>query len=176
MKEAVTTFKYTNIFLSLGSNIGERLWNLESAISRLNSHTQISIHSVSKFYKTEPLYNKHQSDFLNCAVKLSTDLQPEALLSSCLQIEYEIGRCRNNRKNRSRLIDIDIVFFGEEIIHHSELYVPHRQYSERRFVLAPLNDIAPDFICPDSGMTIKYMFENCPDQSRVEKYLELESI
>ena len=176
MKEVVTVFKYINVFLSLGSNAGERLRTLKSAISRLDAHPEISICVVSCFYETDPLYYRFQPDFLNCAVKLSTNLRPEVLLSECLRIEREMGRLRSNQKHQSRPIDIDIVFFGKKIIYNSELQVPHKQYAERRFVLVPINDIAPDFVCPDSGATVKYMFDNCPDHSRVEHYLKLELI
>jgi len=172
----VKIFEHTNVFLSLGSNIGEKSRNLLSAISTLDSHPEISILTVSSFYETEPLYNKHQPDFLNCAVKLITNLQPDVLLSVCKQIEQKIGRRKSIHMNESRPIDIDIIFFGEEIIHKRELNIPHQQYAERKFVLAPLNDISPDFVCPDSGETVDLMLQRCPDHSRIELYTELESI
>ena len=77
-------------------------------------------------------------------------------------------------KNESRLIDIDIIFFGEEILHDGELSIPHEKYAERKFVLAPLDEIAPDFVCPDSGETVKSMLQLCPDQSKVRLYFNRE--
>lgn len=163
-------FDYSDVFLSLGSNVGPRQENLEHAISRLTFHPRISIEDVSDFYETQPRYDRQQPDFLNCVVKISTDLEPEELLSICQQIERELGRSRSELQNEPRPIDIDIVFFGGVMIRRKALRIPHKRYSERRFVLLPLSEIAPNFICPDSGLAVKKMLHMCRDHFRVEHY------
>ncbi|MEE9165911.1 MAG: 2-amino-4-hydroxy-6-hydroxymethyldihydropteridine diphosphokinase [Candidatus Neomarinimicrobiota bacterium] len=170
MKETVTAPERSNVFLSIGSNTDNRHHNLEVALSELEAHPRISVLTVSQLYETEPLYNRLQPDFLNCAVRIATDLMPHRLLVECQKLERYMGRRPASRKNEPRIVDIDIIFYGDLVIESMNLRVPHRQYSERRFVLTPLNDIAPDFVCPDSGETVRMTFQKCPDSSRVEPY------
>ena len=172
----MSNFDYTNVFLSLGSNLGDREANLKSAISELDSEPLVCLESVSGFYETEPLYNTNQPDFVNCVVGLSTDLEPESLLSMCHQVEFHLGRLRRDDKYLPRSIDIDIIFFGERVVRSESLQIPHSRYSERKFVLTPLNDIAPDFVCPDSKRRVREMLQDCPDEARVEVYTRLERI
>jgi 2-amino-4-hydroxy-6-hydroxymethyldihydropteridine diphosphokinase len=132
-------------YLSLGSNVGNCEANLRAAIEDLAEIGRVV--SVSSFYQTEPMEIKDQDWFLNCAVGLETEKSPQELLQSLLSIERAMGRERLRPKG-PRNIDIDILLFGDEIIDEKGLKVPHPAMHERRFVLAPLAEIAPDAIHP----------------------------
>jgi len=128
------------VYLSLGSNVGEREQNLRTAISKLRQIGELV--AVSSFYETEPMEVANQPWFLNCAVAVKTGLMPMQLLSRMLKIEQEMGRRRMVPKG-PRTIDIDILLFGNSVIHTSQLDVPHPALHQRRFVLEPLAEIAP---------------------------------
>lgn len=162
--------------LSLGSNLGDRLGNLRAALSTLHSHPRLAVRSVSPVYRTEPLTERRQDDFFNCAIELRTELTPEELLHVCMDIEVKLGRKRPGRKHSPRPIDLDIVFFGNRTVATANLKIPHPRYGERKFVLVPLADIAPDFVCPDTGLTVNEALEVCGDGSRVELVREAEMV
>ncbi|MFQ6615551.1 MAG: 2-amino-4-hydroxy-6-hydroxymethyldihydropteridine diphosphokinase [Fidelibacterota bacterium] len=164
-----------NVFLSLGSNLGDRFRNLRRALTELNSHPHVTIQSISPVYRTEPMYNPRQADFFNCVVHLRTDLKPDELLRACTKIEEEMGRRRTGRKNSARPIDLDIVFFGNRTMNTRKLNIPHPGYAERKFVLVPLENIAPGFVCPDTGMTVKQTLRRCADESWIEVVREAET-
>ena len=128
------------VYLSLGSNVGDRQAYLGKAIERLQTKGRIV--SVSSFYETEPVEFTDQSWFLNCAVSLETTEMPEELMATIFEIEQELGRQRVQPKG-PRTIDIDILLIGDKVIDSPELTVPHPAMHERRFVLAPLAEIAP---------------------------------
>ena len=130
-------------YLSLGSNQGDRAANLHTAIGALQALGHVL--AVSSFYETEPVEYTQQPWFVNCAVALETDLMPKQLLSAVLRIERQMGRRRSASVPKGpRLIDIDIVLFGKTVIDTPELQIPHPAMHERRFVLEPLAEIAPD--------------------------------
>ena len=129
------------VHLSLGSNVGEREENLRTAIAKLAALGELV--AVSSFYETEPMEVANQPWFLNCAVSLKTKLMPRQFLSRMLKIEQEMGRHRSLPKG-PRTIDIDILLFGNSVIHTPQLDVPHPALHQRRFVLEPLAEIAPD--------------------------------
>jgi 2-amino-4-hydroxy-6-hydroxymethyldihydropteridine diphosphokinase len=129
------------VYLSLGSNLGDREANLRAAIEKLRELGKIV--AVSSFYETEPVEVTAQPWFLNCAVKFDTEKMPRQLISAILAIEQSMGRQRKQQKG-PRTIDIDILFFGSSIIDIPSLTVPHPHLHERRFVLEPLAEIAPD--------------------------------
>src|SRR6266481_8507200 len=129
------------VYLSLGSNVGDRAANLNAAIERLHSFGEVS--AVSCFYETEPVGFAAQPWFLNCVVKLGTEKMPKQLLSGILDLERQMGRRRLEKKG-PRIIDIDILFFGNSIIDTKDLVVPHPEMHQRRFVLEPLVEIAPE--------------------------------
>jgi 2-amino-4-hydroxy-6-hydroxymethyldihydropteridine diphosphokinase len=133
------------VYLSLGSNVGDRAANLEAAIARLSSLGKVV--AVSSFYETEPVGFAAQPWFLNCAVKLDTEKTPRQLLAGILELEQEMGR-RRVQKNGPRTIDIDILLFGSSIIRTKGLIIPHPAMHERRFVLEPMAEIAPDVLHP----------------------------
>src|ERR1041384_2645811 len=129
------------VYLSLGSNLGDRAGNLRQAIGQLEELG--SVNAVSSFYETEPVEVKsHQPWFLNCAVALETELMPRQLLSRVLAIEQSMGRRRTEAKG-PRTLDIDIIFFGNAVVDTAELSIPHPAMQQRRFVLVPLAEIAP---------------------------------
>ena len=128
-------------YLSLGSNINNPVLQLSQALNRLK--TLGFVERVSSFYNTEPIEFTEQPWFLNCSLKLCTDLNPEALLDGLLKIEQEMGRTRTGAKG-PRIIDIDLLLYNADVIHKRNLQLPHPAMARRRFVLVPLVEIAPD--------------------------------
>jgi 2-amino-4-hydroxy-6-hydroxymethyldihydropteridine diphosphokinase len=129
------------VYLSLGSNLGDREGNLRDAIRRLGDLGEVK--RVSSFYETEPVEFTEQPWFLNCAIELETEKTPRELLQGLLAIEQAMGRQRIQPKG-PRLIDLDILLFGDEVICDAALTVPHPAMQERRFVLEPLAEIAAE--------------------------------
>lgn len=127
------------VYLSLGSNVGDRQANLETAITRLGELGEVK--AVSSFYETEPIEFAAQPWFLNCAVALETEMMPRRLLGRVLAIERAMGRNRLHPKG-PRTIDIDILLFGNSVVDTRDLIIPHPALHERRFVLEPLSEIA----------------------------------
>lgn len=129
--------------LSLGSNLGERVGNLEKAIQSLNTLEKTSVVRISKFYETEPFGTpEKQNKYINCCVLISTKLNPEILMGACLGIESAMGRVRTHRFC-ARTIDIDILLYEDLEINSVNLILPHPRMLERNFVLVPLNDVCP---------------------------------
>ncbi|HEX8931821.1 MAG TPA: 2-amino-4-hydroxy-6-hydroxymethyldihydropteridine diphosphokinase, partial [Patescibacteria group bacterium] len=133
------------VFLALGSNIGNKKEQINSAVKLLGQ--QIKNIQLAKFYETKPMYYEDQEDFLNTALKGETELSPEELLKFVKTIEKKLGRQKRFR-NGPREIDIDILFYDDLILNEKNLIIPHPQIPEREFVLKPLMDMAPDFIHP----------------------------
>ncbi len=144
------------VYLSLGSNTGSRIDIINSAIKDIEKIAEIK--KISSFYITHPMYYIDQPYFINCALKIKTNLEPSKLLEKLLCIEKKLGRVRSF-KNAPRTIDIDIIYYGKEIIDESILKIPHPKRIERIFVLKPLSDIAPHFKDPLTGNTITKMLE-----------------
>ena len=159
-----------NSYLSLGSNIAPRFETLQAAISSLYSLLGSDVESVSTIYETEAVASYSQADYLNCAIHIKTELTPEALITSCRKIEFSNGRPLNRNKSAPRTLDIDIIFYGDRIINSDKLIVPHPRYADRRFVLEPLAEIAPYYICPDTGTTVADTLDQCTDRSRVHLF------
>ena len=155
------------IYLLTGSNIGDSEANLLSASKSIHQQIGRTI-AVSHVYQTEPWGNKDQQVFLNQVLKIETQLDPKQLLKTILEIENQMGR---NRKIKwePRIIDIDILFYDDQIINEEDLQVPHPLLHERRFTLIPLNEIASDFIHPKLHKSIKQLLEICEDNGIVEK-------
>jgi 2-amino-4-hydroxy-6-hydroxymethyldihydropteridine diphosphokinase len=154
------------VYLSLGSNLGDREANLRTAIEKLKAIGEVV--AVSSFYETEPVEVTAQPWFLNCAVKFDTEKMPRQLISSILAIEQSMGRQRKLQKG-PRTVDIDILFFGSSIIDIPSLTVPHPHLHERRFVLEPLAEIAPDLRHPIFKRTIRELRDALPAGQTVKK-------
>lgn len=153
-------------YLSLGSNVGDRAGNLNAAIERLRVFGEVV--AVSAFYETEPVEFTAQSWFVNCAVALNTEKTPRELLAGILDIEQKLGRRREQKKG-PRIIDIDILLYGDAIVEASGLTIPHPAMHERRFVLEPLAEIAPDVRHPVFNRTIKELRDALPPGQAVRK-------
>jgi 2-amino-4-hydroxy-6-hydroxymethyldihydropteridine diphosphokinase len=147
------------VYLSLGSNLGDRAANLQQAVERLSKLGTVS--AVSSFYETEPVEVTSQPYFLNCAVELQTSLMPKQLLARLNAIEFEMGRKRIMAKG-PRVIDIDILMFQRSIVDTPQLVIPHPAMHERRFVLEPLAEIAPELRHPVFHRSIRELRDALP--------------
>ena len=155
------------IFIGLGSNLGDRKQQLESAIRELESGGEIRVVKRSSIYETEPFGVKDQPDFLNMVIAVETELSPEALLEECLKVEERLGRVRH-RYWGERTIDIDLLAYHQEVRRTQRLRIPHMYLSMRRFVLLPLAEIAGDEII-QHGKTANELLNACRDRGMVAK-------
>ncbi len=146
-------------YVGLGSNLGDRAENLQSALSRLADVPTISITQVSSLYETAPVGVTAQPDFLNAVAALETSLPARDLLDVFLHLENKIGRVRTFRWG-PRVIDLDLLLYGQEQIALPSLTVPHPRLRERAFVLAPLAEIAPQLIVPGEAKTVKELAQS----------------
>ena len=156
------------VYLSLGSNLDDRAKNLRDAIVAL-ANARVHVVRVSSVYETEPVDYLHQPWFLNCAVEAETELASLDLLRALRGIEAQMGSKKLIAKG-PRLIDIDILLYGNEVIDTPELQVPHPRMHLRRFVLQPLAEIAPNLQHPVSGLNATEMLDRTPDKSAVRKF------
>ena len=149
------------IYLSLGSNIGDREANLHAAMERLAA-PRLRILRVSPIYETQPVDYTDQRWFLNLVVEGETTLFPMQLLARIGKIERELGRVRTVPKG-PRTIDIDILLYGNAVVHSAMLEIPHPRMAQRRFVLAPLADLAPDLRHPVTHLAVRQMLDQAPE-------------
>lgn len=156
------------VYLSLGSNRGDRVTNLHRAMEELGN-TGVKVQRVSSFYKTEPLDFGPQAWFLNCAVEASTELMPMQLLGAVKSVERVLGR-RPGVNKGPRLIDIDILLYENVVVRTAVLTIPHERLHERRFVLVPLQELAPAGRHPVSRRTVTEMLQETADLSQVVRY------
>jgi 2-amino-4-hydroxy-6-hydroxymethyldihydropteridine diphosphokinase len=154
------------VYLSLGSNVGDREGQLRDAIARLGAAGRVV--AVSSLYETEPVEFTQQPWFLNCAVALETGKTPQQLITAILHSEEEMGRRRVQSKG-PRSIDIDILLFGDTIVNSMEVTIPHPAMHQRRFVLEPLAEIAPDALHPVFKKAIRELRDNLPAGPVVRK-------
>ena len=154
-------------YLSLGSNIGDRAHNITHALEQLASHG-VTVVKQSPLYETEPVELREQDWFLNSVVEVETNLRPQELMQVLLNIERSMGRERTVPKG-PRIIDVDILMFGSESVHESHLEIPHPRMADRRFVLVPLAEIAPETVHPVTKKTVQRLLEDTPDHSEVRR-------
>jgi 2-amino-4-hydroxy-6-hydroxymethyldihydropteridine diphosphokinase len=155
-------------YLSLGSNRGDRHGNLDKAIKMLNEKIGKVI-LQSPLYETQPWKMDDETMFINQVILLDTNIDADTLMNWLLEIETAMGRVRTSAKYEPRIIDIDILFFNSDIISSKTVTVPHPFIQERRFILAPLAEIAPDFIHPIYKLKIYELLLVCKDNSEVVK-------
>ena len=156
-------------FLLLGGNIGDRETVLRDAISRIKGNVG-TVDLVSAFYETEPWGMLNAENFLNSALKITTELSSFELLDELLRIEEQAGRKRNQNtvEYESRPLDIDILFYGSAVIRTTQLTIPHPKLHTRRFVLVPLCEIASDYVHPIFHKTIFTLLNECQDNLKTE--------
>lgn len=140
------------VYFSLGSNLGNRQENLNRALDLLSQ--RLRVEQISSIYDTEPVGDSSQPRFLNMVCKVTTGLEPKALLALVKGIEAKMGRLPNTT-NLPRPIDIDILLYGNRVVNEPELIIPHPRLTERAFVVIPLAEIAADLVHPVTGQVIK---------------------
>ena len=155
----------TAVLIALGTNLGDRLQNLKTVLQELSA--QVKIEKVSSVYETPPWGYLDQPAFLNQVIGGQTLLEPQSLLSFVKTVEKNMGRVKNFQ-NGPRLIDIDILTFGEQIVNTPDLVIPHPRMAERAFVLVPLAEIEPARIIPGQELTVKELLMEM-DISGIEK-------
>ena len=159
------------IYLGLGSNMDDRYQNLKKGIKFLNDHPHIWVTDQSHVYQSTPMYNLDQDDFYNMVIKLETNLTPLHLLGEIKNIEAKVGRYKERKRNMPRILDIDILAFGDLQIHSDLLEIPHPKIIDRKFVLKPWNDIAPEFCIPNNSGKVRELLENTEDISEIHMVL-----
>jgi len=142
------------VFLSLGSNLGDKLENLNNAITKISLNEHIKISSCSNIYQSKPMYNLNQDDFLNMVIEIETNFRPLELMKYIKDIEILLGRSLDQKHNYPRVIDIDILDYENQLFNTPELTIPHPKLFERMFVLKPWCEISPDYAI-NNGKTIK---------------------
>jgi len=159
--------KLPSAYLCLGSNLGDREKNLTRALSLLSQ--EVKLEKVSSIYETEPVGHKEQPLFLNMVCQGTTNLNPQELLSLAKAIESKMGRAPSF-PNAPRPIDIDILFYDNEIITTKDLTIPHPRLTDRAFVLVPLAEIAPELVHPELGKSITELASKVKGHNGVRKY------
>jgi 2-amino-4-hydroxy-6-hydroxymethyldihydropteridine diphosphokinase len=153
-------------FIGIGSNLGDPLSNCLDAIENVASQEQITLTKQSSLYRTEPVGLRDQDWFVNGVIEVKTAYSPRTLLETLKVIEYEMGRKEGQRWG-PRVIDLDILFYGQEVVDEEGLVIPHPELHKRGFVLIPLNEIAPYVIHPTFGVSVQGLLERLEDKREV---------
>lgn len=156
------------IYVIIGGNLGNREHNLENCRKQIELKIG-QIDQMSSIYQTAAWGNEADAPYLNQVLKLSTKMSPGEVLQLSLKIEENLGRVRNE-KWESRLIDIDLLFFNDQVLNESELIIPHPHLQKRKFVLVPMNEIAPSLVHPVLHKTIHELLSECQDPLNVDLY------
>lgn len=160
------------VYLSLGSNLGDRVGFIQQATSLLSANDNINIVSTSSFYESEPWQMNSDNWFVNAVIQISTTLLPEELLAECQKIETFLGRKHQegNPNYTDRTIDIDIICYDNKVMNTPNLTIPHKFFHKRAFVLVPMLEIAEDFVHPVFGKTVEELFEDIENPEMVCLY------
>jgi 2-amino-4-hydroxy-6-hydroxymethyldihydropteridine diphosphokinase len=166
-----TNRKYHTVFISLGSNMGDKLENCRHAVAALSALDLTRVVACSPFYKTEPVDYTDQDWFINAVVKVETELTPQDLLARLKEIQQNAGRTHDTVRFGPRIIDLDILFYDDRVIRTAGLEVPHPRMHKRRFVLQPICDIEPHILHPILKTTVEHLLEQLDDDAQsVELY------
>jgi 2-amino-4-hydroxy-6-hydroxymethyldihydropteridine diphosphokinase len=158
-----------NVFLLLGSNLGDRYSILSQAVNYIEGRIGV-IQQKSSIYESDPWGFEHKNAFLNQVLVVKTDKTPESVLKLAQDIEVEFGRIRRSTNEyEGRTIDIDILFYNEQVINKRDLTVPHPLLQDRRFTLQPLVEIASDMIHPVFKKNMKQLLDECPDDQEAKR-------
>ena len=161
----------TEAYIALGSNLGNRELNLLRAVAEVGRIPESRVTGLSSFYETSPVGNVNQGAFYNAVLRISTALAARSLLTHMLRIENETFKRVRKIHQGPRRMDLDLLLYGVEIIHEDDLVVPHPRLTERRFVLQPLCDIAPQALHPLNGQTMKELLASLKTDEVVVKLL-----
>jgi len=164
-------FTLATVYVSLGSNLGDRLQYLKGAIGRIEEAEKISIKKLSAVYETQPVGYENQGWFLNLVLEVETSLDPLSLLDHLLSIEDQLGRKREEKWG-PRSIDVDILLYNNQVVDSERLTIPHPRMHKRKFVLILLAQIAPQLLHPLLKKSMSELIENCEDKSVVKLYSE----
>mgnify|MGYP005840083869 CR=1 FL=1 len=157
-----------NVFISIGTNIGEKLMNIHSAINEILLNKSIKFNKISPFYLTQPLLYEKQNWFINTMLKIETNIEPFSLLIFLKEIEQKLGR-KPTFKNGPRIIDLDIIFYGNKIINTKELTIPHPQFQNRLFLLMGMNSLDENFNHPLVEKKMKQLYNEIYLKQKVIK-------
>lgn len=161
-----------NVYIGIGSNLGDPRKNCLEAIDRIGKISKCSILRVSNLYRTEPVGVEYREWFINGVIALSAGLSPRDLLDRLFAIESDMGRVRKCGQWAPRVIDLDILLFGRDIIDEDKLSIPHPLMHKRRFVLIPMLDLAPDLEHPLMGKSMSELLRAIPEDGQIVKILE----
>jgi 2-amino-4-hydroxy-6-hydroxymethyldihydropteridine diphosphokinase len=156
----------TIAYIGIGSNLGDKLFNCRDSIDKINKLPGCHVSAVSAIFKTEPVGVTGQPWYANCVVELSTTQVPSQLLKGLLSVESDMGRIRKKRWE-ARIVDLDILLFGQEIIESDNLIIPHPLLHKRQFVLEPLYQLAPDLVHPVLKLTMNQLLNKLPKEPSV---------
>ena len=160
------------VYIGIGGNLGDPYENCIKAVEAIGEHPSCEIKVLSSFYRTEPVGVEGQNWFINAVMSMNTSLSPAELINTLLQIEKEMGRKRSGKRWESRIIDLDVLLIGDEIINDKNLTVPHPRMHTRRFVMAPMADIAPELIHPVLGKRMEDLLEEIPGEEQEIRLME----
>lgn len=159
------------VYLCLGSNKGDRVGYVQQAASLLGAIDGVKIIRTSSLYETQPWLEKETTWFVNAVVEIKTSLSPQDLLSECLRVENQLGRNRAvEGQYGDRTIDVDILFYGKEIINEKNLQIPHKFLHQRAFMLVPMLELNPDFVHPDLDKSISDLHDELENPEMVYLY------
>ena len=160
------------VYIGIGSNLGDPYENCIRAVEIIREHPFCEIESLSPFYRTAPVGVEGENWFINAVLSINTSLSSAQLIDMLLEIEIKMGRVRSGIRWESRIIDLDILLIGNEIINDKNLTVPHPRMHTRRFVMAPLVDIAPELVHPVQGKSMADILNEIPLEEQEIRLME----